>query len=141
VAEIERTFSGKPPYNCIIKGLNPFRSYLVRRLIYIDNFAMLLFFEYFDDVPMFIQSYILIDMERPEMKKIMKAYEDKFYLGLDISLNTGCMAVPFSQGRNMNTHEFVKRFFKIKTAGQYKIYLAYDTKENDSKLFLTFFIF
>jgi hypothetical protein len=132
VAEIERTSSGRPPYNCTVRGLNLLRSCLVRKLIYIANFAMLLPYEHFDDISTFIRLYILVDMQRPDIKKIIKAYGDKFYLGL--SPITGCMAIPPRAGRNMNTHEFVQKFFRIKTAGQHKIYLTYDTKEDDPEL-------
>lgn len=134
VTEIESTSSGRPPYNCTVRGLNLLRSCLVRRLIYIANFAILLPYEHFDDIPTFIRLYILVDMQRPDIRKIIKAYEDKFYLGLDISSATGCMAIPSRAGRNINTHEFVQKIFKIKTAGQHRIYLAYDTKEDDLEL-------
>jgi hypothetical protein len=96
------------------------------------------FYKTFNDTSTFIQSYLLIHLKRPELKKIRTSYEDKFYLGVNISSSFGCMSLPFITSRNKNTHQFVTTYFIIKIGTYHRIYLAYDIVEDESDLFLTF---
>jgi hypothetical protein len=135
--------SRKIIYSWVVKGMLSMLTQLCTRvlLIALANFLYMFFYETFNDTLTFIQSYLLIYLKRPELKKIRASYEDKFYLGVDISSSFGCMSLPFIIGRNENTHQFVITYFIIKTGTYYRIYLAYDIVEDELDLFLTFSTF
>jgi hypothetical protein len=142
VVEMRHTTSRKITYSWVVKDMLPMLTQLRTRvlLIVLANFSYMFPYETFNDTSIFIQSYLLIHLKRPELKKIRASYEDKFYLGIDISSSFGCMSLPSITGRNKNTHQFVTTYFTIKTGTYHRIYLAYDVIEDKPDLSLAFSI-